>query len=117
MKKIIYAMGMVAFLYSCGDNASGNAAGNAADIEKGFALISNNDCVTCHRPDEVLTGPSYTAIASKYAGLSDTIVSHLADKIVSGGSGVWGQIPMVPHTGITKEDAGLMAKYILSQKK
>lgn len=112
-KKIIGAIGIGCFLISC----AGNEGANKADIEQGLALIGNSDCLTCHRPDEVLTGPSYSSIADKYAGLSDTMVSHLASKIVKGGTGVWGQVPMVPHSGISQSDAELMVKYILSLKK
>ena len=111
MKKIIFAMGIATFLFSCGDKA----AGKGPDIEKGSALITKSDCLTCHKVNEVLIGPSYSAVAYKYKGLSDTIVSHLASKIVAGGNGAWGQIPMAAHPGISKEDAELMVHYILAQ--
>jgi cytochrome c len=48
--------------------------------------------------------------------MPDTIVSHLADKIISGGSGVWGEIPMIPHPSISKDDAQTMVKYVLLLK-
>lgn len=41
-------------------------------------------------------------------------VDLLAKKIISGGSGVWGEIPMTPHPGVTEEDAKKMAMYVLS---
>ena len=64
----------------------------------------------------IITGPSYRDVANKYAGLPDTIVTHLASKIISGGNGVWGDVFMLPHPGISKEDAEAMVKYILLLK-
>ena len=86
------------------------------DYKKGLNILAKNDCLTCHKVDEVLTGPSYRDVANKYAG-ADTAVAYLAGKIISGGSGVWGSVMMVPHPGISQEDAEAMAKYILLLKK
>jgi len=72
------------------------------DYQKGLSLIAKNDCLTCHKIDETLTGPAYREVANKYAGTSDTVVNYLAGKIISGGSGVWGRVYMKPHPGITK---------------
>ena len=47
----------------------------------------------------------------------DTIVSHLAGKIITGGSGVWGPALMTPHPTVSKEDAEAMVRYILLLKK
>ena len=86
------------------------------DYQKGLELVSKSDCFTCHKIDEQLTGPPYRDVANKYAGEPDTIVSHLAQKIIEGGSGVWGQVPMTPHPAISKEDAQAMVKYVLLLK-
>jgi len=64
-----------------------------------------------------LQGPSYRDVANKYASLPDTIVTHLAGKIIKGGSGVWGEVPMTPHPALSEEDAKSMVKYILLLKK
>ena len=95
--------------------ASGDASDNP-DYQKGLSLIAQNDCLTCHKVDEKLTGPGYREVANKYAG-ADTALAYLSSKIISGGSGVWGSVPMTPHPGITKEDAESMVKYILLLKK
>jgi len=87
------------------------------DYQKGLELIAKNDCLTCHKVDEALTGPKYRDVANKYAGLPDTIISHLAGKIISGGKGVWGEVYMTPHAALSKEDAEAMVKYILLLKK
>lgn len=82
--------------------------------EEGSALVEASDCMACHQLNEKMVGPSYTEIASKY---SDQEIDLLADKIISGGSGVWGEVPMNAHPGLAKEDARKMVKYILSLKK
>jgi cytochrome c len=86
------------------------------DYTAGLELIAKSDCLTCHKVDEKLTGPAYRDVANKYASQAPGIIPQLADKIVSGGSGVWGQVPMLPHPTISKEDAEKMVKYILLLK-
>jgi len=87
------------------------------DYQKGLAIEAQNDCKTCHGLDEKITGPTFRDIANKYAGMPDTIVSHLAGKIITGGSGVWGEIMMTPHPALSKDDAEAIVKYILLLKK
>jgi len=87
------------------------------DYQKGLALESQNDCKTCHTIDEKLNGPPFREIANKYAGMPDTIVTHLASKIISGGSGVWGEIMMTPHPALAQADAESIVRYILLLKK
>lgn len=78
-----------------------------------FALIKKYDCAVCHRKDEKLQGPSYLSVAQKYNGRNDA-VAYLSKKIIEGGSGVWGEVPMNPHPGMPQSDAEDLAKYILS---
>jgi cytochrome c len=94
-----------------------NGLSATPDYQKGLALAAQSDCFTCHKIDETLTGPSYRDIAIKYASYSDTIIAHLAGKIINGGSGVWGQVPMTPHTDLSEDDAKAMVKYVLLLKK
>jgi len=83
------------------------------DVEAGKLLISKSDCFACHKPDSKLVGPSYADIAKKYQ-VTDANLSLLSGKIIKGGSGTWGQIPMAAHPKITQVDAKKMVKYILS---
>lgn len=55
----------------------------------------------------------YSAIAQKYKGDASAI-EKLAKKVISGGSGVWGETPMAGHPQLSAADAGDMVKYILS---
>ena len=82
----------------------------------GELLINKSDCVGCHHKINKLIGPSYTEIAKKYPN-NDKNITLLASKIITGGSGVWGKIPMTPHPKVTNTDAKLMVKYILALKK
>jgi cytochrome c len=90
-----------------------NTVFQTSDGEK---LIAKSDCVGCHKLDKKLIGPSYVDIAKKYPS-NDKNVAYLSGKIIKGGSGVWGTIPMAAHASLKKDDAKSMAKYILSLKK
>jgi cytochrome c len=81
---------------------------------EGFDLISSSDCRSCHQDSERMIGPSYAEIAAKY---TEKDTEMLASKIIEGGSGVWGQVPMQPHPQVSKEDAKKMVAYILSVSK
>jgi len=83
------------------------------EIADGKALLSKSDCLACHKIDDKLVGPPYTAVAAKYPH-DQTSVNTLTDKVISGGSGVWGPVPMAPHPAISKADANKMIKYILT---
>lgn len=80
----------------------------------GDQIIETLDCSGCHSVNERMIGPSYKEIAEKY---SEKDIELLASKIIEGGSGVWGGVPMSPHPQVSKEDAKKMVEYILSQKK
>ncbi|GAA0526330.1 cytochrome C-551 [Chitinophaga japonensis] len=91
------------------------APGANAPVPKGKALIDDQDCKTCHKPDTKLVGPGYKEIAQKYPNNEETI-SMLADKIIKGGAGNWGEVAMLPHPSVPREDAEEMVKYIMSLK-
>jgi cytochrome c len=80
----------------------------------GKQLIAKADCLGCHNETQKIVGPAYVAVAEKY---TQSDLDYLAGKIIKGGSGVWGQVPMSPHPTLSKEDATQMAQYILSLKK
>jgi cytochrome c len=88
----------------------------AAAGKDGKALIEASDCRTCHKDDAKLIGPSYQDVAKKYES-NEKNIKMLADKVLKGGSGVWGEIPMAGHPNVSEEDAKAMVTYILSMKK
>ena len=81
----------------------------------GAALISKSDCGTCHTADTKIVGPAYKEIAAKYPNTPEN-VSMLVNKVMGGGSGVWGTTPMAAHPALSKADAEVMVSYILSMK-
>ena len=88
----------------------------AQEIQEGKALISKSDCMACHTLDKKVVGPSYLEVAKKYP-MTEANVNLLATKVIKGGSGVWGQIPMSPHATLSSADSKKMIKYVLSLKK
>lgn len=81
---------------------------------EGLQLIEKADCLACHKMDAKLIGPSYQEVADKY---TESDLEILAEKIIEGGKGNWGDVPMTPHPTVTKDEAKTMVKYILSLKK
>jgi len=82
----------------------------------GQALINGSDCRTCHKDDSKLIGPAYQDVAKKYENNAAN-VKMLTEKIIQGGQGNWGEIPMAGHPNLSQEDATAMVEYILSMKK
>ncbi len=79
----------------------------------GATLIADSDCKSCHTPDKKSIGPSYADLSNKYQK-RDRVISVLANKVINGGSGVWGETPMAAHPSISLNDARMMVEYILS---
>lgn len=84
-----------------------------APVLSGKTLIEKSDCIACHQIDVKLVGPAYSEIAKRY---KEADVPQLVEKIIKGGAGNWGDIPMTPHPGLTTEEAESMTRYILSLK-
>ena len=87
----------------------------AAELAEGKTALSKSDCLACHKIDAKLVGPSYMEVAKKYAA-TEANYNLLSQKIIKGGSGVWGPIPMAPHVTLHPAEAKKMIKYILSIK-
>jgi cytochrome c len=77
------------------------------DYQKGLELVAKNDCLTCHKVSEKNIGPAY----------KDANISMLASKVIKGGQGVWGTVPMTPHPQLSEADAQQIIKYIFLLKK
>ena len=85
---------------------------NAADPD-GAALAEKNRCVACHDLTKTLLGPSYAAIAARHSTNKEIMVEVLALKIIVGGAGNWGVVPMVPNEHVSLEEARAMSRWIL----
>jgi cytochrome c len=127
MRKILFTLSAALLLVACGggetkkEDTTATAAAEAKpsdnpDYSKGLALVAGSDCLTCHKVAEKNIGPAYQEVAAKYENTDDN-VKMLAEKIIKGGSGNWGAIPMTAHAQLSQEDAEAMVKYILLLKK
>lgn len=79
------------------------------------ALARSKNCMACHAVDKKLVGPSYKDIAKKYAGDAKA-ADALATKIIKGGSGVWGAIPMPANPQLSEADAKKLVAWVMAQK-
>lgn len=86
------------------------------DFAAGLALVKQSDCPSCHMVDRKIVGPAYNDVSDKYE-LTQANVEMLANHVINGNVGVWGEIPMPAHPGLSKEDAEAMVKYVLLLKK
>ena len=78
-------------------------------------LAQKKNCMACHAIDKKLVGPAYKDVAAKYAGQSGA-ADKLAGKIMKGGSGVWGAVPMPANATVSDADAKELAGWILTLK-
>jgi cytochrome c len=128
-KTILFLLVSSATILAC--NSSGSSSGKSdsaatapaavpAASEQGLELIGASDCTTCHRLHKTdpgsNIGPYYSQVAAKYSPAADTTVDRLVHKIISGGTGVWGAVPMTPHPALSPADVKIMVSYILSLK-
>ena len=89
--------------------------GTSTAMADTLKLAKDNLCLACHAVDRKLVGPSYKDVAAKYAGRKDA-VEYLTKKIKSGGSGVWGPMPMPAQPQLTDDQAKELAKWVLEAK-
>ncbi|PUE48873.1 cytochrome C' [Limnohabitans sp. 2KL-1] len=79
------------------------------------ALATSKNCMACHSVDKKLVGPGFKDVAAKYKG-DKTAADKLASKIIKGGSGVWGAVPMPANPQVSEADAKKLAAWVLSVK-
>jgi cytochrome c len=121
VKLLICASVTSMFLLSCGgkgqlkdEPTTEPAAAVVGDaIKEGEQLVAQSDCKTCHHATNKIIGPAHADVAKKYE-FTAANVDLLADRIIKGGSGVWGEMPMNPHPDLSADDAKKMARYVLS---
>lgn len=83
---------------------------------KGIEKVKGSDCTSCHMVERKIVGPSYAEVAAKYESTEEN-VAMLAKKVIEGGVGVWGEVPMPAHPTLSEEDAKDMIRYVLLLKK
>lgn len=86
----------------------------SAQDDPAAKLAQQKSCLACHAVDHKVVGPAYVDVAKKYAGQKDA-VDKLSAKVMKGGSGVWGQVPM-PAQPVTDAEAHQLVTWVLKQK-
>src|ERR1035437_8269607 len=86
--------------------ASGAAMANA-DLAKA------KNCMACHAVANKVVGPAYKDVAAKYAGQKDA-EAKLVQKVIKGGSGVWGPVPMPANPQVNEAEAHTPVKVVLT---
>ena len=105
MKRILVAIAAVVTVFAV-----------STPVLADMALATAKNCMACHAVEKKLVGPSYKDIATKYAGQADA-VDKLAGKVVKGGSGAWGPVPMPANAQINEADAKKLVAWILAGSK
>lgn len=104
MKTTLFALAIVAAAVS-----STSAFAGAEDLAKA------KNCLACHSLDKKIVGPAYKDVAAKYKGQAGA-EAKLAAKILAGGAGVWGPVPMPANTQVSPAEANELAKWVLTIK-
>jgi cytochrome c len=79
------------------------------------ALAKSKNCMACHAVDKKVVGPAYKDVAKKYAGDAKA-ADMLASKIIKGGSGVWGPVPMPANAQVNDAEAKKLVAWVMSMK-
>ena len=106
MKRNLMMVGMV---------VASALASQSALADAGLDLAKAKNCMACHAVATKLVGPAYKDVAAKYAGQKDA-EAKLAAKVIKGGSGTWGAIPMPANPQVNEAEAHTLVKWVLSQK-
>ena len=101
MKRVLLALALVA------------AASSPAFAQ--LDLAQSKNCLTCHAVDKKVVGPAYVDVAKKYAG-DKTAADKLTQKVMKGGSGVWGPVPMPANPQVSEAEAKKLVTWILGLK-
>lgn len=78
-------------------------------------LAKAKNCMACHAVASKLVGPAFKDVAAKYAGQKDA-ESKLVGKVLKGGSGSWGAVPMPANPQVTEAESRTLIKWVLAQK-
>jgi cytochrome c len=76
-------------------------------------LFNQRSCNACHAVDETRLGPAYRTVGLRYRSAPPDAADWLATKIISGGAGSWGNVPMISNPSVSPEEARAIARWIL----
>lgn len=90
-----------------------SAGAQALDAAAAKALATKSACLACHAADKKLVGPAYKDVAAKHKGQADA-VAVVAARIKSGGSGMYGPVPMPAQPNLKDDELKLLAAWVLA---
>jgi len=101
--------------YVQGTDKAASATGHqqGVNILEGKNIMLSLDCKSCHKENEKSIGPAYVQVSQKYQNNRDAM-AHLTQKIIKGGAGVWGEVAMPAHPGLSQGDAQQIVTWVLS---
>lgn len=92
----------------------GNASADD-NAPPGLKLIRQSGCLNCHASHRPLVGPAFVEVANKYRDQGDALEKSI-ERVQKGSTGVWGKVPMLPHSHRTREEIQTMVQYVYSVK-
>jgi cytochrome c len=98
-------------LFSTGPIPSEKNAAPADQGPAGMRMMKGSDCFNCHAVDQKRVGPPLLDIATKYRGQKDALEASV-QRVIKGSTGVWGKIPMIPHSHHTIEEIREMVGWV-----
>ncbi|MDO8290287.1 MAG: c-type cytochrome [Parvibaculum sp.] len=112
--RVMPALFLANALFACSDNEAKSMRLSDAEAR---IFINQKSCNACHEVDETRIGPAFRDVATRYEDDAETEVDRLAEKIIAGGAGSWGYVPMISYPDITSEEARAISLWILELNK
>ena len=94
-------------------DSNGSSANDGANDPPGLKRMKSSDCFNCHAVDQKRVGPQLLEIANKYRGKEDALEASV-QRVLKGSTGVWGKIPMIPHSHHTADEIREMVGWVYS---
>lgn len=110
----ILLTGFAAGLGSAGEPADSAIPAASLESEATLAVIKHAGCMSCHMPDEARVGPSFRSIAQMYPAPDEATREVLARKIILGGAGKWGTVPMIANPRLSHEQSRAIVDWIVA---
>lgn len=89
--------------------------GSTGDVEPGLALIKQSDCFNCHAVESKVVGPAFMEVANKYRN-DGAALETAVSRVIKGSSGVWSEVPMLPHEALNPDQVRMMVRWVFGLK-
>lgn len=113
--RVVPVLFLASMLVACSDDSE--ATGVRLSDAEARAFINQKSCNACHEVDETRIGPAFRDVATRYEDDAATEADRLAEKIIAGGAGSWGYVPMISYPNVTHDEARAMSLWILELNK